>query len=77
MTFLLNAIEFAVNTALVQDQETKDKLDRFEQRRIAIDIGDFNQTIIILIEQQKLILSSSTEQQSNLTFELKHSICCN
>jgi len=60
LTLFLKPIELAINTALSQDQETKAKLDQFEQRSIALNINDFNHIITLSVEQQKLHLSSST-----------------
>lgn len=60
-------MEKALNTALSQDLETQAKLDLFNQRCIAVNISDLDQTIVIVFKQRQLELSNSLEQSSDLT----------
>jgi ubiquinone biosynthesis accessory factor UbiJ len=66
MVLLLKPAELALNAALGQDPETKTKLDQFEQRSIAIDIKDVGQTIIVIVENQQLHLSTNSEIEATL-----------
>ncbi len=67
MSSTLKPIELALNAALVQDPETKVKLDQFEGRCIAIKIQDFNQTIAMAVSQRQLYLSTKPEHTIDLT----------
>ncbi len=67
MAMLLKPVELALNAALNQDPESKEKLDLFEQRSIAINIKDFSQTIIASIERQQIQLNTNTDIEANLT----------
>ena len=67
MSIALKPIELALNTALASDPETKTKLDQFDQRSIAIHIKDFNHAITVSIQQQRIQLSTDSEQQADLT----------
>jgi len=66
MSRLLKPFELALNAALAQDPETKDKLTVFDQRAIAIVISDLNQTIVVTVKQQKIILSLGNEHNADL-----------
>ena len=63
----LTPIELALNTALAQDQETKAKLNQFEDRCIAIHIKDFNKIITMTVIDTKLKLSMNSEEDADLT----------
>ncbi len=67
MSSVLKPIELALNAALAQDPETKDKLDQFESRSIAIKIQDLNQTIVMTVKQRQLYLTKTPEQAIDLT----------
>jgi len=57
MSRLFKPFELALNAAIAQDPETQAKLSGFDQRSIAIVVSDFNKTITVSIDQDKLILS--------------------
>jgi len=67
LSLFLNPIALALNTTLAQDPETQLKLAQFEQRCIAIDIIDFNQTIYLLIADQKIQLNQQEQHPADLT----------
>jgi len=64
---LLKPIEFALNSALSQDPETKAKLKQFEQRSISINIMDFSQVISVLFNKTQLELSLQENHIADLT----------
>jgi len=64
---LLKPIEFALNSALAQDPETKAKLKQFEQRSISINIKDFSQVISVLFNKTQLELSLQENHIADLT----------
>jgi len=67
LSILLKPIALALNTALAQDPETKEKLKQFEHRSIAIIINDLHQTILVEFNEQHLQLSQNTDKEANLT----------
>ena len=67
MSTALKPIELALNTALASDPVAKAKLDQFDQRSIAIHIKGFNHTITVYVQQQRIQLSTDSEQQADLT----------
>ena len=67
MSQLLKPIEFALNSALAQDPETKAKLKQFEQRSISINIKDFSQVISVLFNKTQLELSLQENHIADLT----------
>lgn len=71
MTTLLKPLEFALNAALSVDPESHKKLDRYDQRRIVIDINDLNQKICVLIDGSNIRLSTNNEHNADLTISAK------
>lgn len=67
MNRLFKPFELALNAALAQDPETQAKLIAFDQRSIAIEISDLNKTILVAVQQDKLILSLASEETADLT----------
>ncbi len=67
MTPLLKPFEFALNTALSQDLETREKLGRFNGRCIAIHISDVDLILLAVFDQQKIKLSTSDNNESDLS----------
>jgi ubiquinone biosynthesis protein UbiJ len=67
MNRLFKPFELALNAALAQDPETQAKLIAFDQRSIAIEISDLNKTILVAVQQDKLILSLAGEETADLT----------
>jgi len=63
----LKPIELALNAALAQDPETKAKLDQFESRCVTIKIKDFNQTIAMSVSNRQLYLTTTPDQNVDLT----------
>lgn len=66
MTTLLKPAELALNAALNQDPESKNKLKQFEHRKIALHIKDFDYAINVTIENQQLLLNSEADKDSDL-----------
>ena len=64
---MLTPIELALNTALAQDQETKEKLEQFEQRSIAVNIKDFGQIITMTVIDLQIHLAANTDETADLT----------
>lgn len=67
MSLLLKPVELALNVALNQDLETKAKLDKFEQRSIAINIKDLGQIITMTVIDLQVHLSANTDETADLT----------
>jgi ubiquinone biosynthesis protein UbiJ len=63
---LLKPFEFVLNTALAQDLETRQKLEQFNGRCIAINISDIGLIILAVFDQQKIKLSTSDDHESDL-----------
>ena len=69
MSSFLKPFEFVLNTALAQDPETKEKLEQFDGRRIAINVSDIELTILAVFDQQKIQLSTSDSNESDLSIK--------
>jgi len=67
MNPLLKPFEFVLNTALAQDPETKEKLEQFNGRCIAINVSDIELIILAVFDQQKIQLSTSDNNESDLS----------
>jgi ubiquinone biosynthesis accessory factor UbiJ len=67
MSLFLKPFEFVLNKALAQDPETKEKLEQFDGRRIAINVSDIELTILAVFDQQKIQLSTSDNNESDLS----------
>jgi len=74
MSSFLKPFEFVLNTALAQDPETKEKLEQFDGRRIAINVSDIELTILAVFDQQKIQLSTSDSNESDLSIRVHPSI---
>lgn len=67
MSLFLKPIELALNKALEQDLETKEKLVQFEQRSIAINIKDLDQIITMTVIDLQIQLSANKDETADLT----------
>lgn len=67
MSALLKPFELALNAALDQDPETKDKLDQFEQRSIAVNINDLGHVITMTVIDLQIHLAANTDEAADLT----------
>jgi ubiquinone biosynthesis protein UbiJ len=66
MNPLLKPFELALNTALSQDPETKEKLEQFNDRCIAIHVSDLDLIVLALFDHQKIKLSTTDDNDSDL-----------
>ena len=60
-------VELALNVILSQDPEIKGKLRQLDKLSIALQIKNINHTIIVKIENHKLLLNSSSDTKADLT----------
>ncbi len=60
-------VELALNVILSQDPEIKGKLRQIDKLSIALQIKNINHTIIVKIENHKLLLNSSSDTKADLT----------
>ncbi len=67
MSLFLRPFETLLNFALSHDLESKDKLKQFDQKCLAVRIIDLDQTIHILIDKQRLLLTSANDTAADLT----------
>lgn len=66
MSVLLKPLEKAINLALNLDAESKEKLAQFDQRTIAIDINNFQQTIQVRFEGSNIVLAADLQTTVDL-----------
>lgn len=71
MSTFLKPIEFALNAALAVDPESQLKLENYDQRRIVIEITDFNHKICVSIDGKHIRLLSPSEHHADLTISAK------
>lgn len=66
MSTLLKPFEYAINTALKQDPDTRARLTAFEHRSIVVNIEDWHQFVHITFHQQSVQLSHNDEENTDL-----------
>lgn len=66
MSTLLKPFEYAINTALKQDPDTRARMTAFEHRSIVVNIEDWHQFVHITFHQQSVQLSHNDEENTDL-----------
>jgi ubiquinone biosynthesis protein UbiJ len=71
MASVLTPIEYAINTALNQDAETKALLSQFEGKQITIVLTDVNYTVTTRFNNSNITLTNETTGEAALTVSAK------
>jgi ubiquinone biosynthesis protein UbiJ len=71
MASVLTPIEYAINTALNQDAETKALLSQFEGKQITIVLTDINYTVTTRFNNSHITLTNVAADEASLTVSAK------